>query len=84
MLTVVLLTDHRQFSLVQQIETALEIGVVLLLTLPILPGARPIVHSVGSVGVNVIGRIMGLILASLAVHNGVQALATLQLVAPKA
>ncbi len=84
MLTVVLLTDHSQFSLVQQIETALEIGVVLLLTLLILLAARPIVRLVGSAGVNVIGRVMGLILASLAVHNGVQALAALQIAAPKA
>ena len=80
MLTVVLLTDHTHHSIVDQIETVVEIAVVLLLTLAILFAARIIVRLVGSSGVSVIARVMGLILASLAVHNAVLAVQTLQLV----
>ena len=80
MLTVVLLTDHTHHSIVDQIETVVEIALVLLLTLAILFGARMIVRFVGSSGVNVIGRVMGLVLASLAVHNAVLAMQALQLV----
>ena len=80
MLTVVLLTDHTHHTVVDQVETVVEIALVLLLTLAILFGARMIVRLVGSSGVNVIGRVMGLILASLAVHNAVLAMQGLQLV----
>lgn len=80
MLTVVLLTDHTRFSLVEQVETVIQIGIVLLLTLLCLFAARRIVRLVGSSGISVIARVMGLILASLAVHNGLVALASLQLV----
>ena len=79
MLTVVLLTDRTHHSIVDQVETVIEIAVVLLLTLAILFAARLIVRFVGSAGVNVIGRVMGLVLASLAVHNAVLALQALQL-----
>ena len=80
MLTVVLLTDHTHHSIVDQIETVVEIAVVLLLTLGVLFAARVVVRLVGKSGVNVIGRVMGLVLASLAVHNAVLAMQALQLV----
>ena len=79
MLTVVLLTDHTHHSIVDQIETVVEIAVVLLLTLGVLFAARVVVRLVGKSGVNVIGRVMGLVLASLAVHNAVLAMQALQL-----
>ena len=80
MLTVVLLTDHTHHSIVDQIETVVEIAVVLLLTLGVLFAARVVVRLVGRSGVNVIGRVMGLVLASLAVHNAVLAMQALLLV----
>jgi multiple antibiotic resistance protein len=80
MLTVVLLTDHTHHSIVDQIETVVEIAVVLLLTLGALFAARVVVRLVGRSGVSVIGRVMGLVLASLAVHNAVLAMQALQLV----
>lgn len=80
MLTVVLLTDHTRFTLVEQVETVIQIGVVLLLTLLILLAARPIVRILGNSGISVIARVSGLILASLAVHGILLALASLQLV----
>ncbi|MEO6747244.1 MAG: MarC family protein [Caldimonas sp.] len=80
MLTVVLLTDHTHHSIVDQIETVVEIAVVLLLTLGVLFAARVVVRLVGRSGVSVIGRVMGLVLASLAVHNAVLAMQALQLV----
>ena len=80
MLTVVLLTDHTHHSIVDQIETVVEIAVVLLLTLGVLFAARVVVRLVGKSGVNVIGRVMGLVLASLAVHNAVLAMQALHLV----
>ena len=80
MLTVVLLTDHTHHSIVDQIETVVEIAVVLLLTLGVLFAARVVVRLLGRSGVSVIGRVMGLVLASLAVHNAVLAMQALQLV----
>jgi multiple antibiotic resistance protein len=80
MLTVVLLTDHTHHSIVDQIETVVEIALVLLLTLVILFAAPMIVRLVGTSGVSVIARVMGLGLASLAVHNAVLAMQALQLV----
>ena len=80
MLTVVLLTDHTHHSIVDQIETVVEIAVVLLLTLGVLFAAQIVVHLVGRSGVSVIGRVMGLVLASLAVHNAVLAMQALHLV----
>jgi len=80
MLTVVLLTDHTHHSIVDQIETVVEIAFVLLLTLGVLFAAHGVVRLVGRSGVNVIGRVMGLVLASLAVHNAVLAMQALQLV----
>jgi len=80
MLTVVLLTDHTHHSIVDQIETVVEIAVVLLMTLGVLFAARVVVRLVGRSGVSVIGRVMGLVLASLAVHNAVLAMQALQLV----
>ena len=57
-----------------------EIALVLLLTLVILFAAPMIVRLVGTSGVSVIARVMGLVLASLAVHTAVLAMQALQLV----
>ena len=78
MLTVVLLTDHTHHNIVDQIETVVEIFLVLLLTLGVLFVARPIVRIIGGSGVSVIGRVMGLLLASLAVNDAVLAMQALQ------
>ena len=53
---------------------------MLLLTLGVLFAAQIVVHLVGRSGVSVIGRVMGLVLASLAVHNAVLAMQALHLV----
>ena len=73
MLTVVLLTDHTRFTVAEQVETVIEIALVLLVTLLCMFAAGRIVRVVGNSGISVIARVMGLVLASLAVHGGVLA-----------
>ena len=80
-LTVVLLTDHTQHGFGEQLETIVEIAALLVITLLFLFAAPRIVRVVGSSGISVIARVMGLLLASLAVHAGLLAVSSLQLVA---
>jgi multiple antibiotic resistance protein len=79
MLTVVLLTDHTRHGFGEQLETLVEIALMLSITLLFLIAARRIVRVVGASGISVIARVMGLLLASLAVHSGVLAVSALQL-----
>jgi multiple antibiotic resistance protein len=74
MLAAVTLTDNSRFSIVQQAETVAQIAVVLLLTLLLLFAAAKIVKLIGTGGVNIVSRVMGLILASVAVETIIDAI----------
>ncbi|MCG6861508.1 MAG: MarC family protein, partial [Chromatiaceae bacterium] len=68
MLTVVLLTDNRVYSLVDQVVTAAVLAAVLAVFLMILLFADPIMRAIGPGGANVLRRVMGIILCAIAVN----------------
>jgi multiple antibiotic resistance protein len=74
MLASVTLTDNTKFNVVEQAETVVQIRIVLGLTLLLLFGAAKIVRVIGTAGVNIVSRVMGLILASVAVETIIDAL----------
>jgi multiple antibiotic resistance protein len=67
MLTVVLLTDNRDYSLADQLVTTAVLGATLALFLVILLAASPIMRVIGQGGANVLRRVMGVILTAIAV-----------------
>ena len=75
MLGAVLLTDTEPFSFVDHGEDVVVILVVLAITLGFMLVAKHIIRFLGESGVNVIGRVMGLILAAVAVDSVLVALA---------
>ena len=68
-MSVVLLTDNMKFGLVDQALTALALLTVLLITYVALLSANWIQKRLGRTGVNVITRILGLLLAALAMET---------------
>lgn len=68
-MSVVLLTDNMKFGLVDQALTALALLTVLLITYIALLSANWIQKRLGRTGVNVITRILGLLLAALAMET---------------
>jgi len=68
-MAVVLLTDNHRYTILEQAETTLLVILVLLVTCLILLFARKIQNKIGDTGITVIGKIMGLILASFAIQN---------------
>ena len=68
-MAVVLLTDNNVYTVWQEVETAALLVVVLGFTYGCLVGADFVQRLLGSTGANVVSRIMGLILATLAVQS---------------
>ena len=75
MLGAVMLTNVETFSLKDHAEDIVVILVVLAITLGFMLAAKYIIRLLGDSGVNVIGRVMGLILAAVAVDGVLVALA---------
>jgi multiple antibiotic resistance protein len=74
MMAAVLLTDNHRFSWVHQGVTTLIILTVLLITLIFMLLASRILNVIGDAGASVVSRVMGMILASIAVSavlNGI-------------
>jgi multiple antibiotic resistance protein len=66
MMAVVLLTDNQRFSVLQQAATTLVLFLVLALTLLLLLLAPRLHRWLGDTGTNIVSRVMGLILCSVA------------------
>lgn len=73
-LAVVILTDNHETAIVEQAATGGLLLVVLLITLLILLLAGRIVKLIGRTGASVVSRVMGLILATVAVDAVLQGL----------
>ena len=69
MMAIVLLTDNHRFDIWEQSITALIMLSVLLITYLFLMIANRIQHLIGNSGAAIISRVMGVILASVAVNN---------------
>ncbi|MGF1726650.1 MarC family protein [Photobacterium nomapromontoriensis] len=69
MMAVVMLTDNNRYAMSDQAITTLVMLSVLLITLLLLLGANKIQKYIGNVGAAIISRVMGLILAAVAVNN---------------
>lgn len=67
MLAIVILTDNHRNSVSDQAVTAVVLLSVLLLTLVLLLLAAPLKRVLGTTGASVISRVMGIILATVAV-----------------
>lgn len=65
---VVLLTDNHRFSVFHQVETALVLMVVLTATYLLLRAAARIHKLIGETGITIISKVMGLIIAGIAVE----------------
>lgn len=76
MLAVVMLTDNHRYSVTEQMVTAATMLTVLALTLLLFFVAAPILRVIGSSGASIVSRVMGLILASVAVDNILRAITT--------
>jgi len=69
MLAVVMLTDNHRYSIPEQIATAGSMLAVMVCTVVLLLLANPIQRFIGNAGASIISRVMGLIVASVAVDN---------------
>ena len=67
-MSIVLLTENDLHSVPQQACTLISLCIVLSITYLVLRAASPLQKLLGGTGINVLGRIMGLVLASLAVQ----------------
>tara|TARA_R110002049_G_scaffold20792_8_gene76535 strand:- start:459 stop:692 length:234 start_codon:yes stop_codon:yes gene_type:complete len=71
-----MLTDNHRYSIEQQMVTAAMMGAVILFSMVLLLMASPIQRVIGTAGASIISRVMGLILASVAVDNILHAVNT--------
>lgn len=69
MLACVLLTENAKFSIWEQVQTNIMMILVLLITLVLMLIASTVHRFIGNAGASVVSRVMGLILASVAVTN---------------
>jgi len=69
MLAIVVLTDNHTEPLIEQAITAGLLGLVLLVTLILLFLASAVHRLIGNTGVSVISRVMGIVLATIAVDS---------------
>jgi multiple antibiotic resistance protein len=76
MLSVVMLTDNHRYSLEEQVITAFVMLSVILITLVLFLMAGPIQRLIGNSGASIVSRVMGLILASVAVDNILKAVSS--------
>jgi multiple antibiotic resistance protein len=74
MLSVVLLTDNSRHDIADQTLTVVVIAIVLVLTLLLFMVAAPISRLIGKSGASIIARIMGMLLAAVAVDTILRAL----------
>lgn len=74
MLAVVMLTDNHRYSVAEQMVTAVVMISVMLVALLLFFLASPIQRLIGNAGASIVSRVMGLILASVAVDNILKAL----------
>lgn len=74
MMGVVLLNDTAHFTIAGTVENVVVIGSILLITLAFMFMAKPILRLIGDAGLNVIGRVAGLLLAAVAVDAILEAL----------
>lgn len=75
MLGAVLLADVEDLTPAHYVQDVSIILVILLITLVFMLAAKPILRVLGDSGVNVLARVMGLILAAVAVNNVLVAVA---------
>lgn len=69
MLACVLLTENARYSLWEQFQTVTMMLVVLVINLALMLAASSVHRVIGNAGASVISRVMGLVLASVAVTN---------------
>lgn len=69
MLTAVLLTENARYGLTEQVVTSIAMLLVLAVVLVLMLAANSIHRVIGNSGASIISRVMGLILASVAVAN---------------
>ena len=74
MLAIVILTDNNRFSAADQGITALVMLSVLAIAFVLMLLAEPIIRLIGHSGAAIISRVMGMILASVAVNSVLSAM----------
>jgi multiple antibiotic resistance protein len=75
MLSVVLLTDNSRHDIPDQALTVVVLAIVLVVTLLLFLLAEPVARLIGKSGASIISRIMGMLLAAVAVDTVLRALA---------
>jgi multiple antibiotic resistance protein len=65
---VILATDNDQYTIAEQAVTTVLVLLVLLSCYAAMRGAGLLARALGTVGTNVVTRVMGLVLAALAVE----------------
>ncbi len=75
MLTIILITDDDRYNIVGKLGTVAMLSLVLIIQLAVLLAAVPIARLLRQTGAGVISRVMGLLLAALAVSTTLGAIA---------